>query len=85
MVQAIKFYANWCGPCKQYNTVWNKVEDELKDKVEFKQINVDKDDTGLTEKYKVRSIPFTVVVSEASTTSKVGLLTEDELKELINN
>tara|TARA_B100001113_G_C20947411_1_gene551553 strand:+ start:374 stop:631 length:258 start_codon:yes stop_codon:yes gene_type:complete len=85
MVQAIKFYANWCGPCKEYNKVWDKVEDELKDKVEFKQINVDKDDTGLSEKYKVRSIPYTVVVSQGSTKSKVGLLTEEELKELINN
>ena len=83
MVQAIKFYANWCGPCKEYNRVWDKVENELQDKVEFTQINVDKDDTGLTEKYKVRSIPFTVIVSDGPTVSKLGLLTEQELKELI--
>ena len=36
MVQAIKFYANWCGPCKEYNRVWDKVENELKDKLELK-------------------------------------------------
>tara|TARA_Y100001972_G_scaffold53337_1_gene65266 strand:+ start:1127 stop:1384 length:258 start_codon:yes stop_codon:yes gene_type:complete len=85
MVQAIKFYANWCGPCKEYNKVWDKVEKELQDKVEFKQINVDKDDEGLSVKYAVRSIPFTVVIKDETTTSKVGLLTEEELKELINN
>jgi len=85
MVQAIKFYANWCGPCKEYTKVWDKVEKELKDNVEFIQVNVDKDDEGLSAKHSVRSIPHTVVIKEGSTTSKVGLLSEKELKELINN
>ena len=84
MVQAIKFYADWCGPCKAYNKVWDKVEEELKGKVDFKQVNVDKDTTGLAAEYKVRSIPFTVVINEeGNSTSKTGLLQESELKELL--
>lgn len=85
MVKAIKFYAEWCGPCKTYNTVWDKVESELKEEVEFINVNVDKDNTGLAAQYKVRSIPFTVIVKEGVETKKVGLLTEEELKGLIIN
>ena len=32
MVQAIKFYADWSGPCKVYDKVWTKVESELNEK-----------------------------------------------------
>ena len=73
MVQAIKFYATWCGPCKEYSKIWDEVKKELEDKVEFIDINVDKDDSGLSDKYKVRSIPYTVVNRDGVTSSKVGL------------
>ena len=29
MVKAIKFYADWCGPCKTYDKIWNKVKEAL--------------------------------------------------------
>lgn len=85
MTKAIKFYADWCGPCRTYSQIWNKVEEELKENVEFEEIDIDKDTTGLAAAYKVRSIPFTVVLKDGAKSSKVGLLTEAELKELINN
>ena len=84
MVQAIKFYADWCGPCKVYDRVWTKVESELNEKVKFKSINVEKDTSGLAAEYKVRSIPFTVIINEeGKTTTKTGLIKEEELKELL--
>ena len=85
MVKAIKFYADWCGPCKAYNKIWNKVKEEVNENVEYVNINVDKDTTGLAAQYKVRSIPYTVVIKEGSELKKVGLLSENELKELITN
>ena len=84
MVQAIKFYADWCGPCKVYNKVWTKVENELNEKVEFKSINIEKDTSGLAAEYKVRSIPFTVIINEeGKATTKTGLIKEEELKALL--
>ena len=85
MVKAIKFYADWCGPCKMYSKIWNKVESELKEEVEFVDIDVDKDTTGLAAKYKVRSIPMTVVIKEEDEIKVTGLIQEKELKELILN
>ena len=56
MKKLIKFYADWCGPCQTYATIWDKV----------------------------RSIPFTVLVKEdGSEITKTGLLTKNELEELI--
>ena len=85
MVKAIKFYADWCGPCKMYSKVWNKVSEELKEEVEFVEIDVDKDTTGLAAKYKVRSIPMTVILKEKDEVKMTGLIQEKELKELILN
>ena len=85
MVKAIKFYADWCGPCKTYDKIWNKVKEEITEGVEYVNINVDKDTTGLAADYKVRSIPYTVIIKDQAETTKVGLISESELKELITN
>lgn len=81
-MKVIKFYADWCGPCKTYAPVFDKVVNELN--VEYQNINVDKDTTGLAAKYKVRSIPLTVFINEDGTSTKeVGMLSEEKLKQLI--
>lgn len=83
---AIKFYADWCGPCKVYDKVWKEVKGEM-DNVKFIEINVDKDESGMAAEYNVRSIPHTVVLrnDDASVTgSQTGLLQANELKDLIN-
>lgn len=83
MVKAIKFYADWCGPCRMYSKVWDKVKEELKEEVEFVDVNIEKDQTGLAAQYRVRSIPFTVIIKDGEEVFKTGLLKQDQLKELI--
>ena len=41
MTKVIKFYANWCGPCRVYGKAWDKVVEELKDVVEFQEVNIE--------------------------------------------
>ena len=41
--QVIKFYANWCGPCKVYGPTFTKVRQELEGDIEFLEINVEED------------------------------------------
>jgi thioredoxin-like negative regulator of GroEL len=85
MVKVIKFYADWCGPCQAYDEIWNKVKKGITEGVEFVNINVDKDTTGLAADYKVRSIPYTVIIKKGEETKHVGLLQEQQLKDLILN
>ena len=81
-MEIIKFYADWCGPCKVYAPIFEKVTSDLN--VDYKNINVDKDTDGLAAEYKIRSIPATVIVKEDGTVIKeVGLLQEDKLTTLI--
>lgn len=82
--KVIKFYATWCGPCKIYAKTWDKVTPTYNDQVDFINIDIDKDQTGFAAKYKIMSVPTTVLIREdGSELKKEGRLSADELTELI--
>lgn len=63
----IKLSAEWCQPCKVFANTFHKVEEmeEYKD-IEFKSIDIEKDEEGETiaEKFQVRSVPTTILLDE---------------------
>jgi thioredoxin 1 len=85
MTKVIKFYASWCGPCKIYGKTWSKVSEELNSNAEFIEVDIDKDTEGLAAKYRVQSIPTTIILKEEEIIKEVGLVKETKLKELILN
>jgi thioredoxin len=85
MIKVIKFYADWCGPCRIYAKTFDKVSEELKEQVEFVNINVEKDTTGLAAQYKVTGIPMTVVIKDGKESKKSGRMDEEALKNFILN
>ena len=85
MIKVIKFYADWCGPCRIYAKTFDKVTEELKDSIEVLNINVEKDTEGLAAKHKVNSIPMTVVIKDGVENSQIGRMDEAELKNFILN
>lgn len=78
----VDFYADWCGPCKQMEPIFEKVASETKD-VKFVRLNVDYAQE-LSLKYGAYSIPFLVVFENGEVVeTNTGLINESTLKELI--
>ena len=51
----VKFYAEWCGPCKALTPILEEVDNEVED-VTVVEVNVD-DSGELAQKFGVRGIP----------------------------
>lgn len=81
----IKFSADWCGPCRAYAPVFDKVKEEFKDSVEFIEVNIDNDSEKLSIKYKVDAVPTTVVLEGTTIVDSIkGAIPEDQLRQLIS-
>jgi thioredoxin 1 len=81
--KVIKFYANWCGPCKAYAPIFEEVTKDLEG-FEVINVNLDEDTDGLAAEYNVRSIPHTVMVSDKGAKKHFsGLMSGQELKKFL--
>ena len=67
----LKFYADWCGPCKVLKPVVDELKDENKE-TNFQDIDVDtKEGKEVASTYGVRSLPTIVFVREGKEVSKL--------------
>ena len=80
----IKFWAGFCGPCRDYAPVFDKIKEEFRDSVEFVEVDIDKDSEKLVTKYKVDAVPTTVFLEGTTVVQTIkGAIPEDQLKDLI--
>ena len=84
--QVIKFYADWCNPCRMYGPTFDRVKQDLQDIIEFTEINVEEDTENLSGEYKVKGIPTTVLIEDGEVKkSQSGRMAELQLREFILN
>ena len=77
----VDFYATWCGPCKMFGPVFEKVSNESS--ITFIKIDVDAHE-DIARKYGIMSIPTVVLVNNGEVEKKhMGFMTEEELKKFI--
>ena len=78
----LDFWAEWCGPCKAYGPVYERVSEDFPDVV-FAKIDTEAE-PQLAQAFNVRSIPTTIAFKEGiGVFIHPGALPEDALRDLV--
>jgi len=82
MKKILYFSAPWCGPCKQFGPVMDRISQTG---ILVEKVNVD-NAPALAAAYNVRSVPTVVVVDRSGneTGRSVGMLSESQVRQLFN-
>jgi len=78
-MEIIKFSAPWCGPCKAYKNIFDKVISKYNN-ISVIEANVDTD-VEITKKYDISSIPTTIISKNNLELVRLkGIINEKDLK-----
>ena len=78
----LDFWAEWCGPCKAYGPVYERVSNEFDDVI-FAKINTE-EEPQLGRMFNIRSIPTTIAFKEQiGVFMQPGALPEAALRDLV--
>jgi thioredoxin len=76
----LDFYADWCGPCRQAESILSSLSQEYEGKVLFARVNVD-DAENTTESFGVHAIPTFIFLEKGQERGRqVGLLAEGDFR-----
>lgn len=82
-ITLFKFWAPWCPHCQKINRFYWKVERDLKDLVEFENIDTTSGDNVLAKRFNVTSVPTFILWVRGLNVlldERTGEMTYDELK-----
>ena len=81
----VDFSAVWCGPCKMYSPIIDKIADKYKDKVKVFKVDVDGANQTAVE-YKIFSVPTTVLFKSGKEVSRIpGAVPEATLEKQVKS
>ena len=81
-MKLLKFYAEWCGPCKSLTMVIKGAKDKID--IPIEEYDID-NEMFMAQDYKVRSVPTMVLVDDKGVEIRrqIGLVTEEKLLEFL--
>lgn len=78
----LDFWAEWCGPCKAFGPVFEKIAEKHTD-IAFGKINTE-EQQGLAGHFQIRSIPTLMILKEKVVVfNQAGALPEEALEDII--
>jgi len=81
-IVVIDFWAEWCGPCKQYGPIFERVSENTPGTL-FAKVNTD-EQQEVAAQFQIRSIPTTVVMKEQVIVfQQEGVLFQDKLTDIV--
>lgn len=79
----IRFGAKWCGPCKQFAPVFDRISEKYSGKADFVYIDIDLDQETPNQ-YQVMTIPTVVAVGVAGPVGVlIGMKSEEDLETFV--
>lgn len=81
-MKVLKFYAEWCGPCKALTQVIKNAGDKITMPIE--EVDID-NNLMMAQTFNIRSVPVMVVVDdkENELRRKVGMMNEAQLLDFL--
>lgn len=78
----VDFWAPWCGPCRSFSPIFEKVSEKHPDVI-FAKVNID-EEPELASDFNIRSIPSLMIFKrEFAIFSQAGIQSEAGLDQLI--
>jgi thioredoxin 1 len=82
-MKLLKFYGEWCGPCKTQNSIIKNLGDRVT--VPIEEIDID-DKFDMVKSWKVTSVPTMILINENGEVKRhTGVLKEKEFLKFISN
>ena len=81
MKEVLKFYADWCGPCKMLSSTLQKVEGN---DIPIREVDIDTE-FDVAAKYNIRSVPTMVMLEDGAEVKRdSGSIPLDKVKEFLS-
>lgn len=77
------FTASWCGPCKQFGPILEKVVGETKGRIKLAKVDVDKN-PQIAQQFRIQSVPMVYILLQGQPLDAFqGAVPESQLKQMV--